>query len=114
MTEHQMLGLTPGHASHVRMCPRCIESPGDPRGCGTSFTTSSTSMSGERTPIPMLMDNIPRCHCSQYVIRLHDRIANVLEDFMVEAGAIWGRTCVWRFAESGMGPPEIVLGMSRG
>jgi hypothetical protein len=33
------------------------------------------------------MDHIPRCPCSWYVIRLHDRIVHVLEEFMLEAGA---------------------------
>jgi hypothetical protein len=57
--------------------------------------TSSSSMSGERTPISMLMDRIPRNFpCSHYVVRLRDRIVHVLEEVMVEAGhagAIKGR-----------------------
>jgi hypothetical protein len=48
-------------------------------------------MSGERTTIAMLMDHIPWCPCSWYVIQLHDRIVHVLEEFMLEAGAIEGR-----------------------
>jgi hypothetical protein len=48
-------------------------------------------MPGERTLTSMRMDHIPRCACSHYVIRLHDRIVHVLEEFMVEAGAIKGR-----------------------
>jgi hypothetical protein len=39
----------------------------------------------------MLMDVIPRCPCSWYVIQLHDRIVHVVEEFMVEAGASKGR-----------------------
>jgi hypothetical protein len=39
----------------------------------------------------MLRDHIPRCPCSWYVIALHDRIVHVLEEFMLEAGAISGR-----------------------
>jgi hypothetical protein len=40
-------------------------------------------MSGERTPISMhTMDHSPLCPCSHFVIRLHDRIINVLEEFM--------------------------------
>jgi hypothetical protein len=49
--------------------------------------SSSSSMSGERTLMSMLMDHIPRCpYCSYYVIRLHDRIVHVLEEFMAKAG----------------------------
>jgi hypothetical protein len=39
----------------------------------------------------MLMDHIPRCPCSSYVIQLHDRIVHVLEELMLEAGATKGR-----------------------
>jgi hypothetical protein len=39
----------------------------------------------------MLMDHIPRCPCSWYVIQLYDRIVHVLEEFMLEAGAAKGR-----------------------
>jgi hypothetical protein len=48
-------------------------------------------MSGERTTIAMLVDQIPRCPCSWYVIYLHDRDVHVLEEFMLEAGATTGR-----------------------
>jgi hypothetical protein len=48
-------------------------------------------MSGERSTFAMLMDHIPWCPCSWYVIRLHDRIVRVLKEFMLEAGAIKGR-----------------------
>jgi hypothetical protein len=48
-------------------------------------------MSGERSTIAMLMDQIPRCPYSWYVIQLHDRIIHVREEFMLEAGAIKGR-----------------------
>jgi hypothetical protein len=91
MAAHRVLGLTPGHASHVRKCPRCNESPSALRGPGSSSTTSSSSMSEEWTLISMLMDHIPRCPCSCYVIRLRDRIVRVLEEFMAEAGAVIGR-----------------------
>ena len=39
----------------------------------------------------MLMDHIPRCPCSWYIIQIHDRIVHVLEEFMLEAGATKGR-----------------------
>jgi hypothetical protein len=49
-------------------------------------------MSGERSTCAMLMDYMPRCPCSWYVIQLHDRIVvHVLEEFMLEAGATKGR-----------------------
>ena len=48
-------------------------------------------MSGERSTAAMLMDHIPRCPCSWYIIQLHDRIVHVLEELMLEAGATKGR-----------------------
>jgi hypothetical protein len=39
----------------------------------------------------MLVDHIPRRPCSWHVIHLHDRIVHVLEEFMLEAGAVKGR-----------------------
>jgi hypothetical protein len=48
-------------------------------------------MSGERTPISMHMDHIPRSPCPHSAIQLHDRIVHVLEEYMAEAGAIKGR-----------------------
>jgi hypothetical protein len=48
-------------------------------------------MSGERSIDAMLIDHIPRCPCSWYVIQLHDRVVHVLEEFMLEAGATNGR-----------------------
>jgi hypothetical protein len=48
-------------------------------------------MSGEGSTTTLLMDHIPRCPCSWYVIQLHDRIVHVLEEFMLEAGATKGR-----------------------
>jgi hypothetical protein len=48
-------------------------------------------MSGERSIAAMLMEDIPRCPCSWYVIQLHDRIVYVLKEFMLEAGATKGR-----------------------
>jgi hypothetical protein len=40
-------------------------------------------MSGERSTNAILMDHIPRCPCSWYVIQLHDQIVHVLEKFML-------------------------------
>jgi hypothetical protein len=88
MAAHRVLGLTPGYASHNLKFPRCNESPGVLRALGSSPTASSPSMFGERSPISILMDHIPRCPCSHYVIRLHDLIVLVLEKLMAEAGAI--------------------------
>jgi hypothetical protein len=59
MAAHRVLGLTPGQASQVHKRPRCNESPGVLRSYGFSSTTSSSSMSGERTPISMLVDHVP-------------------------------------------------------
>jgi hypothetical protein len=39
----------------------------------------------------MLMDPIPRCPCSHYIIWLRDRVIHVLEELMAEAGVIKGR-----------------------
>jgi hypothetical protein len=39
----------------------------------------------------MLMDHVPQCPCSWYVIQLLDRVVHVLEEFMLEAGATNGR-----------------------
>jgi hypothetical protein len=91
MAVHRVLGLTAERASHVRKCPRCNEAPLKSRGSVFSSTISSTSMSDERSTIALLMDHIPRCPCSWYVIQLHDRIVHVLEEFMLEAGATKGR-----------------------
>jgi hypothetical protein len=45
------------------------------------------------------MDYIPQCPYSWYVIQLHDRIVQVREEFMLEAGAIKGGTGrPWRSA----------------
>jgi hypothetical protein len=51
---------------------------------------------------------IPRCPCSWYVIHLRDRIVHVLEEFMLEAGAIEG---LLRLAVGG--PPYPVGRFSR-
>jgi hypothetical protein len=59
----------------------------------------------------MLMDHIPRCPCSWYIIQVHDRIVHVLEEFMLEAGASKGGTCGWRSAVFGRELLEIALGM---
>jgi hypothetical protein len=91
MAANRVLGLTPGHVSHVRKCLRCNESLEALRGSGSSSRISSPSMSGERTPISMLIDHIPRCLCSYYVVRLNDSIVHVLEKFMAEAGTIKGK-----------------------
>jgi hypothetical protein len=56
-------------------------------------------MLGERSTCAILMDYIPQCPYSWYVIQLHDRIVQVLEEYMLEAGAIKGGTCgTWRSA----------------
>jgi hypothetical protein len=39
----------------------------------------------------MLMDHIPRCPSSWYVIQLHDRVVHVLVEFILEVGATKGR-----------------------
>jgi hypothetical protein len=67
------------------------EAPSESRGYGSSSTMSGTSMWGERSTVAMLMDHIPRCPCSWYIIQLHDRIVHVLEKFVLEAGATKGR-----------------------
>jgi hypothetical protein len=91
MAAYRVLGLSAECASHVRKCPRCNGPPSQSRGLGSSSTVSGTSMSAERSTSAMLMDHIPRCPCSLYVIKLHDRIVHVLEEFMLEARAIKGR-----------------------
>jgi hypothetical protein len=70
-------------------------------------------MSDERSTYAMvIMDHIPRCKCSSYVIQLHDRIIHVLEEFILEEGAaIRGGTCGWRSAVFGRGLFENVLRM---
>jgi hypothetical protein len=109
MAAHWVLGLTPGHASCARKCPRRNESTGDLRGSGSSLsTTSFIFMFEEWTSISMFMDN-----CSHYVIRLHDRIDDhVWEKFRLRLGQVRGGTCVWRFAESGLGLPRSSSGCS--
>jgi hypothetical protein len=52
---------------------------------------TDTSMSCDRSTTAILMDHIPRCPCSWYVTHLHERVANVLGEFMLEAGATMGR-----------------------
>jgi hypothetical protein len=94
MATHHVLGLPLCYASHDHKCPRCYDSPGDLRGYGSSSTTSSASISGERTPISMLIDHTPHCPWSSCVFRLHDRIVHVLEELMVRAGAIKGRDLI--------------------
>jgi hypothetical protein len=91
MAAHRVLGLTVERASHVRKCPRCNEAPSESRGSSSSSTVSGIYMSGERSTTHMLMDHIPRCPCSWYIIQLHDRIVHVLEEFMLEYGATKGR-----------------------
>jgi hypothetical protein len=68
-------------------------------------------MSGERCTTAMLMDHIPRCPCSWYVIQLHDRIVHVLEESMLEAGATKGGTSGWRSAVFAWELLEIGMGM---
>jgi hypothetical protein len=59
----------------------------------------------------MLMDHMPRCPCSWYIIQLHDRIVHGLEEFMLEARATKGGTCGWRSAVFGRELLEIAMGM---
>jgi hypothetical protein len=91
MAAHRVLSLTAERASHVRKCTLCNEAPSEFRGFGSSSTVSGTSMSEERSTTAMLMDHIPRCPCSWYVMQLHDRIFHVLEEFMLKVGATKGR-----------------------
>jgi hypothetical protein len=91
MAAHRVLGLTAERAFHVRKCPRCNAAPSESRGSKSSSTVSGTSRSGKCSTFAMLMGHIPRCPCSWYVIRLHDRIVHVLEEFVLEAGATKGR-----------------------
>jgi hypothetical protein len=83
MASHRVLSLTTERASHVRKCRRCNEAPLESCGSESSSTASGTSMSGERSIAAILMDHIPRCPCSLYVIQLHDRIVHVLEEFIL-------------------------------
>jgi hypothetical protein len=91
MASHRVMSLIAERASHARKCPQGNEPPSKFRGFRSSSTVSGTSMSGERSICAMLIDHIPRCPCSWYVIHLHDRIVRVLEEFMLEAGATKGR-----------------------
>jgi hypothetical protein len=91
MAWHHVLGLTAERASHVPKFPRCNEAPSQSRGSRFPSTISCATISGEHSTTAMLMDHIPRCPCSWYVIQLHDRIVHVLEGFMFEAGATKGR-----------------------
>jgi hypothetical protein len=88
---HRVLGFTAERASHVRKCPRCNEAPSKSRWHGSSSTVSGNSMSGERSTSALVMDHIPRCPFSWYVIQLHDQIVHVLDEFIREAGATKGR-----------------------
>jgi hypothetical protein len=50
---------------------------------------------------------------SHYVIRLHNRTVHAfLRSSWLRRRQLKGGTCVWRFAESGLGPHDIALGMS--
>jgi hypothetical protein len=86
-----VLGLTTEPASHVRKCPRFNEDLSESSVSRSSSTVSGTSMPGERSIDAMLMDHIPRCLCSWYVIQQHDRVVHVLEEFMLKTGAAEGR-----------------------
>jgi hypothetical protein len=96
MVANRLLGLTRAMPRFQRpevesvALPRCNESPGHLLSSSSSSSTSSPSMSGERTPISMLMDHISRCPFSHCVIWLHDRILNVLE-LTAEVGTVKGR-----------------------
>jgi hypothetical protein len=91
MAAHRVLGLTAERAPHDQKCPRCNEGPSESRGSRSSPTVSGTSLPGKRSTLAMLMDHIPRCTCSWYVIQIHDWIVHVLEEFMLEAGVTKGR-----------------------
>jgi hypothetical protein len=72
MATHHVLGFTAERAFHVRKCPRCNEAPASQyRRYGSSSTVSGNPMSSERSTIAVLiMDHIPRCPCSWYVIKI--------------------------------------------
>jgi hypothetical protein len=54
----------------------------------------------------MLMDHIPRCMCSWYIIQLHDRVVHMLEELMLEARARGAGFAVG-------GPPYLIGSFSR-
>jgi hypothetical protein len=92
MAAHRVLGLTAERASHARKCPRCNnKDPPEFRACRSSSTVSGTSMSGDHSTFAILMDHTPLCPCLWYVIKLHNGIVHVLEEFMVGAWATKGR-----------------------
>jgi hypothetical protein len=83
---NRVLGLIVERAFHVRKLPPGIEAPLESRGSISSSTVPGTSMSGERSTFAMIMDRIPRCTCSWYVIRLLDLAVHVFEECMLAAG----------------------------
>jgi hypothetical protein len=91
MATHRVLGLMVEHASQVRKCARWNEAPLGYCGYGSLSTVSGATMLGERSIIAMLMDHIPVCPCSWYVIHPHDGVVRMLQEFMLAAGATKGR-----------------------
>jgi hypothetical protein len=60
----------------------------------------------------MLIDHLPRCPCSWYVNKLHNRIVHVLEDFMLEARATTkGRDLRLEVRRIRSGASQIDMGM---
>jgi hypothetical protein len=111
MAAHRVLGLTAERASHVWKCPRCKEAPSKYRVWG--FFGSSSTVSGTSTT-DMLMDHMPMCPFSWYVIPLHDRIVHLstsLKRSCLKRGLLRGGTCGWRSAGFGRELFDIDLGM---
>jgi hypothetical protein len=90
MATHIVLGLTPERASHGRKCLGCNEVPLGSRGSGSSSIVLDATLSGVRSTYVMIIDHIHRYPCSWHAIMLHDRIAHVVKEVMLEAGATKG------------------------
>jgi hypothetical protein len=113
MATHRVFGLTAERASYVRKCPRCNEAPLESSGSISSSTVSGTSMSGERSTAAMLMDHIPRCPCSWYLIQLHDRstgLSTCLKSSCLKRWLLRDVTCGWRSSVFGQELLHIVMG----
>jgi hypothetical protein len=91
LATHRVLGIAAKRASHVRKYPTCNKTRSESRWSRSSSRVSGTSMSGERSTFAILMDHIPLCPCSWYIIQLHDRIVHVLDEFKLEAEATKGQ-----------------------
>jgi hypothetical protein len=90
MATHIVLGLTPERASHGRKCLGCNEVPLGSRGSRSSSIVLGATLSGVRSTYVMIMDHIHRYSCSWHAIMLHDRVAHVVKEVMLEAGATKG------------------------